>query len=144
MRYNTDLYLCQLRKLVSTELIKSGTMTVILGIAGFFLGTLVMMTGKLASPMLIAAMAVTTCAVLYAASTIRLMLALRRTDPDKIQYITSTDQLRYVCGTMSSLLPMFTAGTKRKAYSLETEIDVALTRKIEKETDPFEVKCNGT
>lgn len=143
MRYDTNLYLCQLRKLVGTELIKSGTTTVIFSLVGFFLGTHVMATGRLASPMLVVAMAVTICTVLYAANTIRLMLALRRTDPDKIQYMTSTDQLRYVCGTMSSLLPMFTAGTKKKAYGLQTEIDAALTKKINGEADPFEVKFNG-
>lgn len=144
MRYDTNLYLCQLRKLVGTELIKSGTKTVIFSLVGFFLGTHVMATGRLASPMLVVAMEVTICTALYAANTIRLMLALRRTDPDKIQYMTSTDQLRYACGTMSSLLPMFTAGTKKKAYDLQTEIDVALTKKINSETDPFEVKFNGT
>ena len=144
MNYDADLYLSRIRQLTSTELIKSSIMTTVLGTAGFCLCIRVARGGGPSNPVSIPALALTICAMLYAIATIRLMLALGRLNPEKTQLLTSTDQLRYLHKCLQPLMNLFTMGTKKKAYALQAEIDVNLTRKIQKEVDPFEVTFHGS
>lgn len=140
---DTDIFLIRLRRLACIELIKSGIMTAILGTAGYFMCGHAARSGGMSNPASILALALAVCAVLYAMTVVRLMLATRRLGSEKMQMLQHTDQLRYLDKSTQRLIRLLTGKTKEEAHALWTEVDVCLTREIQKEIDPFEVTFHG-